>query len=65
MLQDKLKNIEAPTPKLIVTGDASCLTQINGGLSRTESDKRAVHIADLLAQGLHQAEQPHSPTPSP
>ena len=52
MLNDKLKNIESTDADLIVTGDASCLTQMNGGLSRHASAKRVVHIADLLAQGI-------------
>lgn len=52
MLQTKIKNIEASEAKNIVTGDASCLTQMNGGLSRKESDKEVRHIADVLASGL-------------
>ena len=52
MLKDKVGNIEGADADVIVTGDASCLTQINGGLSRAESDKRVVHIADFLAGGL-------------
>lgn len=52
MLNDKLKNIEATDADVIVTGDASCLTQMNGGLSRHASGKRVVHIADLLAWGI-------------
>lgn len=52
MLRDKVKGIELADASVIVTGDASCLTQMNGGLSRTDSDKRVLHIADLLAQGL-------------
>ncbi len=52
MLKDKLAGIEAADADLIVTGDASCLTQMNGGLSRSGSAKRVVHIADLLARGL-------------
>ena len=52
MLKDKLAGIEAADADLIVTGDASCLTQMNGGLSRSGSAKRVLHIADLLARGL-------------
>lgn len=52
MLDEKVRNIEAADASLIVTGDASCLTQMNGGLSRRNSGRRVVHIADLLAQGL-------------
>ncbi len=52
MLTDKVKNINAVEADVIVTGDASCLTQMNGGLSRQHSDKRVQHIADFLASGL-------------
>nr|PZN51023.1 MAG: Fe-S oxidoreductase [Chloroflexota bacterium] len=56
MLQDKINNIEASDADVIVTGDAGCLTQINGGLSRQGKSRRVMHIADLLAQGLKNAE---------
>ena len=52
MLQKKIANINASDAQSIVTGDASCLTQMNGGLSRQESPKRVQHIADVLASGL-------------
>jgi L-lactate dehydrogenase complex protein LldE len=52
MLRDKVNQIERTDADVIVTGDASCLTQMNGGLSRAESAHRVVHIADLLARGL-------------
>jgi len=49
MLNDKMTNIDAAAADLIVTCDASCLTQMNGGLSRNRSAKRVVHIAEVLA----------------
>ena len=52
MLNDKVKNINAADADVIVTGDASCLMQMNGGLTRQASPKRVMHIADLLAKGL-------------
>ncbi len=52
MLKDKIAGIEASGADVIITGDCSCMTQINGGLSRNQKSQRAVHIADLLAQGL-------------
>jgi L-lactate dehydrogenase complex protein LldE len=55
MLKDKLIHIDAADADVIITGDCSCLTQINGGLSRQQHEKRAVHIADLLARGLENA----------
>jgi len=52
MLQNKVKNIIAADADTIVTGDVSCLTQMNGGLSRGKSPKRVLHLADVLAQAL-------------
>jgi L-lactate dehydrogenase complex protein LldE len=49
MLNDKVRNIAASDADVIVTCDASCLTQMNGGLSRQGCPKRVVHIADVLA----------------
>jgi len=54
MLDEKLAFIEASPADLIVTVDLSCTMQINGGLSRRKSPKRALHVADLLARGLKQ-----------
>ena len=52
MLRNKIDNINASPADAIITGDVSCLTQMNGGLSRQKSGKRVVHLADVLAQGL-------------
>ncbi|MCC6616244.1 MAG: (Fe-S)-binding protein [Anaerolineae bacterium] len=52
MLKEKVEHIEDADADIILTGDASCLTQMNGGLSRKGSDRRTMHIADFLAQGL-------------
>jgi len=52
MLQQKIGDIEACPAATIVTGDVSCLTHINGGLSRQGVGKRVRHIADVLADGL-------------
>jgi len=52
MLTEKVKNINAVEADVIITGDASCLTQMNGGLSRQQSGRRVQHIADFLASGL-------------
>jgi L-lactate dehydrogenase complex protein LldE len=56
MLQTKIKHIEVADAQTIVTGDASCLTQMNGGLSRNKSSKRVRHIAEVLASGLAEDE---------
>lgn len=52
MLTKKVENINESAAETIITGDASCLTQMNGGLSRQKSKKRVQHIADVLAKGL-------------
>lgn len=52
MLMNKVENINATEADTIVTGDVSCMTQMNGGLSRNKSPKRVMHIADVLAKGL-------------
>lgn len=52
MLSNKCDDIDASPAQTILTGDASCLTQMNGGLSRRGSNKRVRHIADVLAEGL-------------
>jgi L-lactate dehydrogenase complex protein LldE len=52
MLQTKMKHISETEAKTIITGDASCLTQMNGGLSRQGSQKRVRHLADVLADGI-------------
>ena len=49
MLGRKLNNIAAADVELVVTGDASCMTQIAGGLSRAAARTRVRHIAELLA----------------
>jgi L-lactate dehydrogenase complex protein LldE len=55
MLDEKIEAIEASDADMILTGDCSCMTQINGGLSRNQKTRRAVHIADLMARGLKNA----------
>jgi len=49
MLERKLASIQSSEADLLVTGDASCMTQIAGGLSRAGSHTRARHIAEVLA----------------
>jgi L-lactate dehydrogenase complex protein LldE len=49
MLERKLQGVAASEADLLITGDASCMTQIAGGLSRRKSKTKARHIAELLA----------------
>jgi len=50
MLDRKIENIEASQAPVVVSCDAGCITNINGGLHRQGKSQRAVHIAELLAK---------------
>jgi L-lactate dehydrogenase complex protein LldE len=52
MLGRKIAHIEACPARSILCGDVSCMTHMNGGLSRQQSEKRVRHIAEILAEGL-------------
>lgn len=56
MLARKLDAISAANADLLVVGDASCMTQIAGGLSRSHSRTRARHIAEVLANAVGERE---------
>jgi L-lactate dehydrogenase complex protein LldE len=49
MLADKMAAIISSRPEHCVTGDASCMMHIGGGLSRLRTGVRAVHLAEVLA----------------
>jgi L-lactate dehydrogenase complex protein LldE len=49
MLDRKLANVATTGADVLVTADASCLTQMAGGLSRRGSRVRVRHIAEVLA----------------
>ncbi len=52
ILQKKMSKIEERAVDFIVTGDVSCLTQINAGLAKQGKRPSVRHIADVLAEGL-------------
>ena len=52
MLDEKVDAIERAGVEAVVSGDASCLMQIGGRLSRRGSPVRAVHLAEVLASTL-------------
>lgn len=52
MLDEKIERIDACPADAIVTCDASCLTHINGGLSRLGRSVRVYHVAEVLAGRL-------------
>jgi L-lactate dehydrogenase complex protein LldE len=49
ILDQKIEAIERAGVQAVVSGDASCLMQIGGRLSRNGSRVRPMHIAELLA----------------
>jgi L-lactate dehydrogenase complex protein LldE len=49
ILDQKIESIEKAGVQAVVSGDASCLMQIGGRLSRKGSSVRAMHLAELLA----------------
>ena len=49
MLADKLRHIAETGADVCTAGDASCLMQIGGGLSRAGRPVRTVHLAEILA----------------
>jgi L-lactate dehydrogenase complex protein LldE len=48
MLDRKISNLETSGASVVVSCDAGCVTNINGGLHRRHKSQRAVYIADLL-----------------
>jgi L-lactate dehydrogenase complex protein LldE len=49
ILDQKIDAIERAGVQAVVSGDASCLMQIGGRLSRKGSNVRVMHLAELLA----------------
>ena len=49
ILDQKIQSIECAGVDAVVSGDASCLMQIGGRLSRIGSKVRVMHLAELLA----------------
>lgn len=54
MMDGKVQCIEANSADTVLTGDVSCMTQMNGGLSRLGSTKRVRHVADFLAEAIRE-----------
>lgn len=49
ILDQKIEAIERAGVDAVISGDASCLMQIGGRLSRNDSKVRVMHLAELLA----------------
>lgn len=50
ILDEKIEAIERSGVQAVVSGDASCLMQIGGRLSRKGSNVKVMHLAELLNQ---------------
>jgi L-lactate dehydrogenase complex protein LldE len=48
ILDQKIDNIAKTNVRAVVSGDASCLLQIGGRLSRHNSPVRVMHLAEIL-----------------
>jgi L-lactate dehydrogenase complex protein LldE len=48
MLERKLANLESSGAPVVVSCDAGCITNINGGIHRKKMTQKALHIADIL-----------------
>ena len=59
----KTQNIAATEADVAVLCDVSCMTHINGLLTRQGQHCRAVHIAQLLTNEVDVAEKPAAPPP--
>jgi L-lactate dehydrogenase complex protein LldE len=49
ILDSKIEAIDKAGVRAVISGDASCLMQIGGRLTRQKSAVRAMHLAELLA----------------
>jgi L-lactate dehydrogenase complex protein LldE len=54
MLQKKIDHVGQSEAEVILTGDVSCMTHMNGGLERQGASKRVRHVADVLAEGIRE-----------
>jgi len=57
MLSDKMRHILDTRAEICSAGDHSCLMHIQGGLSRTRSGVRTVHLAEILASNERRAHE--------
>jgi L-lactate dehydrogenase complex protein LldE len=49
MLADKVRDVVGTGADRCTAGDASCLMNIGGGLSRQDTGVRTIHLAEILA----------------
>ncbi len=65
MGQRKTRNLAESDADVVAMCDVSCLTHINGLLTRQAQRCRAVHIAEILNSQIDVAERPAPPPPAP
>lgn len=63
MAADKARQVANTGAQYLVTGDASCLMNIGGVLSRTGTGIQTIHLAELLAHTEHDTQ--HDPGANP
>jgi len=49
ILREKMRNIDATKADIVVADDCGCIMQMKGGLARTRSGARVLHLAQVLA----------------
>ena len=64
MLDDKLRCVRETGADVCVAADNSCLMQIGGGLHRSQSTVRCLHIAEVLASVASDGARESGGTPS-
>ncbi|MCY4623814.1 MAG: (Fe-S)-binding protein [Chloroflexi bacterium] len=52
ILREKLRNVEVTGASVLTAVDSSCLMHMGGALRRQGSRTRAVHLAELLCEGI-------------
>lgn len=57
VLEEKMKNVAATTPQMIVTANAGCLLQLQQGVRRAGLQAEVLHVLDLLDRAYGNARE--------
>jgi glycolate oxidase iron-sulfur subunit len=52
LLDDKMKNIAAVKPEVIVTANPGCMLQLRAGVQRTNAKQEVMHVVELLDRSI-------------
>lgn len=52
VMKEKLASVTRSGARILTACDAGCLIHLRGGLARARSPVRAIHLAELMAEGL-------------